>query len=116
VSARARRTVVAATLLGTLALVATALTQTAPGDAPGDLRFEHPPGSPVAPAIFQHWVHRLRFTCNACHPAVFSMTESEPTTMDAITAGQACGVCHNGRVAFAVSPTTCNRCHVPAAP
>lgn len=102
-----------------IALVAVALLLGAvarAGDAPGDLRFAPTPGSSFAGSIFPHWVHRLRFTCSACHPALFPMARKMETTMDQILAGEGCGSCHNGRVAFPVTPETCNRCHVPAEP
>lgn len=64
-------------------------------------------------AVFPHWIHRIRFKCYACHPAVFEMKAgSNPITMDAITEGQFCGTCHNGKIAWSVGFDTCNRCHV----
>lgn len=86
------------------------------GEAPGDLRFEATPGSFLEGSIFPHWVHRLRFTCNACHPALFPMGREAKMTMDEILEGQLCGACHNGRVAFAATADNCNRCHTPTEP
>ena len=92
------------------------------------------------PAVFPHWSHRIRYSCYACHPSIFEMTPplgtgaagtaapqgagpsgnvpsggvkpaTEPITMDSIMAGKHCGVCHNGKTAWAVSFETCTRCH-----
>lgn len=67
----------------------------------------------TAPAVFPHWVHRIRYRCYACHPAPFEMKAGgTKITMDAIQDGKFCGACHNGKVAWAVSFDSCNRCHV----
>ena len=66
----------------------------------------------TAPAVFPHWVHRVRYKCYACHPAVFAMKAgANPITMDAIRAGQYCGACHDGKTAWGIGFDTCNRCH-----
>ena len=66
----------------------------------------------TAAAVFPHWAHRVRYTCYACHPAIFEMKAGANTiTMDAIIAGDSCGVCHNGKTAWGVGFDTCNRCH-----
>jgi c(7)-type cytochrome triheme protein len=66
----------------------------------------------TTPAVFPHWVHRVRYKCYACHPAVFEMKAgANPVTMDAIAAGQYCGSCHDGNTAWGVGFDTCNRCH-----
>jgi len=68
--------------------------------------------SEIPPAMFPHWVHRINFKCYACHDAIFEMKAGADTiTMDAIRAGKFCGVCHNGKIAFAVGFDTCDRCH-----
>jgi c(7)-type cytochrome triheme protein len=66
----------------------------------------------VPPAVFPHWVHRMQYKCQACHEAPFKMKAgANPVTMDAIQAGQSCGICHNGKVAFESNFDTCQRCH-----
>lgn len=66
----------------------------------------------LAAAIFPHWVHRIRFRCKACHMQVFEpRAGANAVTMQMIKEGQACGVCHNGRDAFAATIGTCQRCH-----
>jgi len=83
---------------------------------PGDIKFKRkgPTTADMVPvSTFSHWAHRMRFTCNVCHPALFPMKAkgAPPITMDEIKAGKACGVCHNGKGAWASSIDTCVRCH-----
>lgn len=71
----------------------------------------------VAPVVFPHWKHRLRFKCYACHPKPFEMQAgANEITMDKLRAGEFCGRCHNGRIAFAVSFDTCRTCHLGPMP
>ncbi|NIQ97959.1 MAG: cytochrome c3 family protein [Desulfuromonadales bacterium] len=84
--------------------------------AMGDLVFERKAevegSAAFPPAIFSHWVHRVRYRCYACHPAIFEMEAgANDVTMDAIKKGEFCGTCHNGRVAFSVEFQNCARCH-----
>jgi c(7)-type cytochrome triheme protein len=66
----------------------------------------------VPTAVFPHWAHRIRFTCNVCHPAIYPMKAGETQiTMDDIDARKSCGICHNGKVAFASTISTCFKCH-----
>jgi c(7)-type cytochrome triheme protein len=56
----------------------------------------------MAPAVFDHWIHRRNFTCRVCHVDVgFGMTENS-TKMHAadISRGYYCGTCHNGRMTY----------------
>ena len=65
-----------------------------------------------AAVVFPHWQHRSRFRCYACHPDLFAMQAgAADITMDAIRAGQSCGICHNGKVAFEAGFETCRSCH-----
>ena len=84
----------------------------------GDLVFEREGqvegASAFPPAVFPHWVHRVRYRCYACHPALFEMKQgANAVTMDAIKKGQFCGACHNGKAAFNVDFQNCARCHKP---
>lgn len=64
------------------------------------------------PATFPHWVHRVRYRCMACHPALFEAQAGADTlTMAEMRRRQSCGVCHNERDAFGLME--CERCHVP---
>lgn len=68
----------------------------------------------VAPAVFPHWVHRVKFKCYVCHNKTVGFNMKAGTTaidMDAIEDGKFCGECHKGKPAFAVNFETCNRCH-----
>ena len=81
---------------------------------PGDIKFVRQSAGmdDVAPATFPHWVHRMAYTCYACHEGLFKLKAGADTiTMDDIQAGQSCGVCHDGKTAFESNLSTCNRCH-----
>jgi c(7)-type cytochrome triheme protein len=68
--------------------------------------------SELAPAVFAHWFHRIRYKCYVCHTAIFEMKAgANDVTMEAILAGKFCGACHNGEIAWPVDFDTCNRCH-----
>jgi c(7)-type cytochrome triheme protein len=63
------------------------------------------------PVIFPHWFHRIRFRCKVCHQELgFEMRAgANDITMDDISAGKFCGVCHNGEIAW--SAEFCDLCH-----
>jgi len=64
----------------------------------------------MRPVIFPHWFHRLRFTCNVCHPDIFKMRAgSNDIKMEDLIEGRFCGKCHNGEIAWSVD--NCHRCH-----
>ena len=64
----------------------------------------------VKPVLFPHWFHRIRFKCKVCHEQVFTMEQgANDFTMNDIMQGEACGVCHNGKIAW--EPLYCDRCH-----
>jgi c(7)-type cytochrome triheme protein len=68
----------------------------------------------IPPATFPHLPHRVSFRCYVCHNQIFPMKEDDkkPITMLDITSGKSCGVCHNGKIAFAGDDLgTCSRCH-----
>lgn len=81
----------------------------------------------VAPVVFDHWVHRARYTCRVCHVDVGFAIKAGGTEIRAAdnAAGMYCGACHNdrtkadgGRPIFAAcrSPASpddpaCARCH-----
>jgi c(7)-type cytochrome triheme protein len=83
----------------------------APGDTVFEREGEATDSSPFPPAVFPHWVHRMRYRCYVCHPALFTMQRgANAVTMENIKQGQYCGACH-GRVAFSVEFKNCARCH-----
>lgn len=63
------------------------------------------------PVVFPHWLHRIEFTCSACHPDVFPMAANSVTIMmERMAAKQNfCSTCHNGTVSW--KPVNCTRCH-----
>lgn len=64
------------------------------------------------PAQFEHWVHQIRYRCKACHEAPFKMKAGASGITQGTGHGtEACGQCHDGRSAFDVGVTTCDRCH-----
>jgi c(7)-type cytochrome triheme protein len=82
----------------------------------------HAAKAKLAPAVFDHWRHRARYTCRACHVDVgFAMTPGATDVRAADNAkGQYCGACHDGRTAFAAcalpadpARPACARCHQP---
>ncbi len=80
----------------------------------GDIRFQREGGvaAETPPALFPHWVHRIRFKCYVCHESIFKMKAgANDVGMDVIGQGQFCGACHDGKTAFAVAFETCGRCH-----
>lgn len=67
------------------------------------------------PATFPHLPHRVNFRCYACHDQIFPMKKgADKITMKDIADGKYCGNCHNGKVAFGVTFSTCARCHLGA--
>ena len=106
-------------LAGCLLLLVSSPAQADFGDVMGDVQYERVGGDPqelkdYPPSIFQHWVHRIRFRCDACHNALFNMKPSaEPLTHKVMKQGKGCRVCHNGEVAFDAGFENCHRCHVP---
>lgn len=102
--------------LGTtsLAAVLLGLAPSLPAEEPGDSKFVRQAAGmdDVVPAVFPHWIHRMAYTCYACHDGMYTMKAGETlVTMDEIQAGQSCGACHDGKTAFVSNLTTCNRCH-----
>jgi c(7)-type cytochrome triheme protein len=81
----------------------------------------------LSPVVFDHWLHRSKFTCRLCHvDLAFAMkANGSRVTASENMAGYYCGTCHNGKMTiqgvtvFAscskkVSPDhsrRCNRCH-----
>ncbi|MCI0507823.1 MAG: hypothetical protein L0Z73_17170 [Gammaproteobacteria bacterium] len=63
------------------------------------------------PVIFPHWIHRMNYSCRACHESLgFKMKAgASGITMQKIFAGEYCAVCHNGQIAFETAK--CQLCH-----
>jgi c(7)-type cytochrome triheme protein len=98
-----------------------------PGEYGRVVLANHSPAARLAPVVFDHWVHRARYTCRLCHIDLgFSMKAGETDVKAADNiAGQYCGACHNGRTVSSdghrvfeacarVIPAdtrSCDRCH-----
>ncbi|UCG77522.1 MAG: hypothetical protein JSV21_08025 [Nitrospirota bacterium] len=56
----------------------------------------------LTPVVFDHWLHRAKFTCRLCHvDMLFSMRagDTKVSAQDNMD-GLFCGSCHNGNMAF----------------
>jgi len=56
----------------------------------------------VAPVVFDHWLHRSKFTCRLCHVDIGFAMKAGGTDIKAIdnVNGYYCGACHNGKSVF----------------
>jgi len=56
----------------------------------------------LAPVVFDHWVHRSRFTCRLCHVDIGFAMEAGGTNITAARNRQGlyCGACHDGKRSF----------------
>ncbi|MBI2061949.1 MAG: hypothetical protein HYT87_19590 [Nitrospirae bacterium] len=80
----------------------------------GDIVFKRLTGEigTVPPAVFSHWVHRMRFRCYVCHDSIFKMKKgANKVVKDDIRKGKFCGVCHTGKLAWQITDENCHRCH-----
>ena len=70
----------------------------------------------LAPVLYPHWKHRILFECKVCHNSIFRMQRwVNNISQEKIVAGEQCGTCHNGTIAFGVE-NNCNRCHIAGEP
>jgi c(7)-type cytochrome triheme protein len=83
--------------------------------------------SDLAPVVFEHWIHRSKFTCRVCHVDVGFAMKANATGIRAEdnARGFYCGTCHDGKkvvegktvfeaCSFAPNATDnkrCDRCH-----
>jgi len=81
----------------------------------------------VSPVVFDHWLHRSKFTCRLCHVDLTFGMKSGSTGVKASDNmnGYYCGTCHNGKMVFqgktvfesceknppAHEVKRCDRCH-----
>jgi len=65
----------------------------------------------VAPVIFPHWFHRIRYQCSVCHVdlGIEMRAGANDMNMQRIIYGEYCGACHDGETAWAVD--NCDLCH-----
>jgi c(7)-type cytochrome triheme protein len=59
----------------------------------------HSEAARLAPVVFDHWLHRAKYTCRLCHVDIGFGMKAGATDVRAADnmAGQFCGACHNGR-------------------
>jgi c(7)-type cytochrome triheme protein len=103
--------VAAATLLLTATLAAQGLSK-----VPDDLQIPRSSDSP-GQVVFNHTTHldAANPDCTGCHPKVFKILKSSRATRTPILhatmeKGQQCGMCHDGKKAFALDED-CTFCH-----
>jgi len=75
----------------------------------------------IAPVVFDHWIHRGKYTCRVCHIDLGFTMEAGSTGITASDNmdGYYCGTCHNGKDAFTsckidtmlANNPECERCH-----
>ncbi len=65
----------------------------------------------IAPVVFPHWFHRIRYRCKVCHGdlGIAAKAGGNDVSMLSIIDGQQCGACHNGDIAW--SSERCDLCH-----
>ena len=58
----------------------------------------------VAPVIFPHWFHRIRFQCSVCHVELGIKMRAGATgiRMEQLVDGRFCGACHDGETAWPI--------------
>jgi c(7)-type cytochrome triheme protein len=75
----------------------------------------------MAPVVFNHWLHRMKYSCRLCHVDLsFAMQAGDTGIREADNLnGIYCGTCHDGRESFAPeekdpsgeTKKNCDRCH-----
>lgn len=81
----------------------------------------------MAPVVFNHWIHRSKFSCRLCHVDIAFAMVAGTTGIKAADnmGGYYCGTCHNGKRVIqgktvfascskkehASDSATCDRCH-----
>jgi c(7)-type cytochrome triheme protein len=56
--------------------------------------------SDLSPVVFEHWIHRSKFTCRVCHVDIGFAMKAGQTGIRAVDneRGYYCGACHNGKM------------------
>ncbi len=54
----------------------------------------------LAPVVFEHWMHRSKYTCRVCHVDIGFAMKTGATGINAAdnARGYYCGTCHNGKM------------------
>jgi len=71
----------------------------------------------MPPVVFEHWIHRSKFTCRVCHVDIGFVMKAGATGITATANAQGfyCGTCHNGAMLVA-GKTVFASCPKPEAP
>ena len=124
---RVKAVLVIALAIAAAAGVAGARNKPSPSEYGRVIFRSHVGDTGLAPVVFDHWLHRAKFTCRLCHVDIgFAMKEGGTDVTAAMNMkGQYCGSCHNGKrtiddkkifASCAVTVTAetrprCERCH-----
>ncbi len=87
------------------------------------------PRGGLTAVVFDHWVHRSKFTCRLCHTDIGFEMRAGTTSVSAADnmQGRYCGSCHDGKMKFNGNPVfaacakeiakgeigKCEKCHAP---
>lgn len=91
--------------------------RTAPQDY-GQVIINHYSGqAQPAPVVFDHWLHRAKYTCRLCHVDIGFAMKANETGIKAAdnNNGQFCGACHNGKATYG-GEKIFNACSVNTSP
>ncbi len=112
-------------LLAHIASAQIYLPEPAPGPSEyGKVILDNYAGAEPGAVVFDHWLHRSKFTCRVCHVDVGFAMEAKATGINAKTnhEGYQCAACHDGKKSFdgktifaacsdATNDKRCDRCH-----
>ncbi|MGH9643994.1 MAG: cytochrome c3 family protein, partial [Terriglobales bacterium] len=112
-------------LLGNIALAQIYLPNAPPELSQyGQVVLDNHAATGPGPVVFDHWLHRSRFTCRVCHVEIGFAMEAKATGITATSNRQGfhCGACHDGKRLFEGKPIfaacssashdkQCERCH-----
>jgi c(7)-type cytochrome triheme protein len=127
----ARRTMLGVTLLALLAGAVAIAAEPGQGKKRrplpnefGRVVLDPGPSGKLPGVVFEHWLHRVNFTCRVCHVDVGFAMRAGGTDVKAADneAGYYCGACHDGKRVFKGRPLfaacnkgpvkeACSRCH-----
>jgi c(7)-type cytochrome triheme protein len=112
-------------LLACIASAQIYLPQQAPEPSEyGKVILDNYAGAEPGAVVFDHWLHRSKFTCRVCHVDIGFAMQAKATGINARSNGEGfhCGACHDGQRVFegklvfaacSAAPNTqqCDRCH-----
>jgi c(7)-type cytochrome triheme protein len=66
----------------------------------------------LSPVVFEHWLHRSKYTCRVCHVDIGFAMKAGTTGIKAVDnqRGFYCGTCHNGKMVSADGKTVFQAC------